>query len=100
MRSFVLASLLLGAMLFGLAPTTASASPVGSFVPSVGDELNANQSLVDQVSHRRRYCHWHRKCGWKWTCRWRHGHYSCGWKWRCWNWCHKHYKKRRLYFSY
>lgn len=98
MRNFLWASLLLGAILLGLAPETASAGPASSLLPSVSDQLTVNQSLVDQVSHRRRYCHRHQKCGWKRVCWWKHGHYHCGYKWRCWSWCHKHIKKRRIYY--
>jgi hypothetical protein len=98
MRYFILTSLLLGAMMLGLAPATVSAAPIGLSVPALSGEAQANQSLAEPVAYR---CHWHKRCGWKRVCRWRYGHYSCRLRWRCWRWCHKHYsKRRRLYFSY
>jgi hypothetical protein len=98
MRQPLLASIIFGAMLLGLSPATVSAAPASSLVPTLGDVLSLDQSPIEQVSHRRRACHWHQKCGWKQVCRWRYGHYRCGWKWRCWSWCHKHHRKRRLYY--
>ena len=97
MRALLLVWTLLGAMLVGFGPTTASAASVA--VPGISAEISTNQSLVEQVRYKGGYCHWHKKCGWKRVCWWKHGYKHCSWKWRCWRWCHKHHKYRHgIYF--
>lgn len=100
MRASLMVWMLLGVLLVGLGPTTSSAAPVAGVNPGISIGIDADQSLVEQVRHHRGYyCHWHKRCGWKRVCWWKHGYRHCGWKWRCWSWCHKHWHKRRIYFQ-
>lgn len=99
MRGLLMIGALLGAMLMGLGATTASAAPAAGVIAGISTEIGDSQSLVEQVGQRRGYCHWHKKCGWKRVCWWKHGYRHCGWKWRCRTWCHKHWHKRRIYFQ-
>ncbi len=99
MRALLLAWTLFGVLVIGLQPTTASAASAVSTVPGISSELTLGQSLAETVSHRG-YCHWHKKCGWKRVCWWKHGYKHCSWKRRCWRWCHKHHRKRYgIYFN-
>lgn len=96
MRSWLLVAALLGALALvsGLAPGSASAAPLSQPAAVQLNEAGPQQSLIEEVRHRRRgWCHWHKRCGYKWRCWWRNGHLRCGWRWTCNRWCHWHHRR-------
>ncbi len=91
MRLLVMLAAVLGFLTFGMPVETASAAPATAPASSILDLAEPQQSLVEEARHRRGgYCHWHKRCGYKWRCWTRHGHYRCGWRWTCRSWCHPH----------
>lgn len=75
-----------------MASVPAKAASMSLLPDATIEQMDTGKSLTTNVTYKKWYCHWHKKCRLVYTCWWRGGYKHCGWKKVCSRWCHKHWK--------
>lgn len=89
MKQVLIAALLLGGLILGLAGVGTPTQAAPAFGGSLLTLSDTDQSSVVEVKrkHKKKFCHWKRKCKWRVACWWHHGHKHCGIKRVCRRYC-------------